>query len=133
MMLNKPAADLSPTGKLRLVEEDGVKVIEGPAGEPLMTSVKDTDLIVEACFSNDVQTALLYAENVTDDFFDLSSGNAGAVLQKLRNYGIRLAVVCPPGSVGFSTRFEEMLAQERQGRYFDVLESRRAALEWLEE
>lgn len=127
------AADKTQTGKLRLVEEGGVKAIEGPPGEPLVTSVKDTDLIVEACFSNDVLTALLYAENLTDDFFDLSSGHAGAVLQKLRNYGIRLAVVCPPGSARFSTHFGEMLAEERQGQYFGVFETRRAAWEWLKQ
>ena len=47
-------------------------------------------------------------ENLTPAFFDLSSGEAGAILQKLRNYGIRLAVVCPPGRVLMSSRFGEM-------------------------
>jgi len=118
---------------LHLLEEGGVKVIEGTPGQPLMTRVEDATEILEACFSNEVQTVLLYAENVTEGFFDLSSSQAGAVLQRLRNYGIRLAVVCPPGSVRFSSRFDEMLAEERRGRYFGVFESRRAALDWLED
>ena len=127
------SAEKTPAGTLRLIEEGGVKVIEGPPGEHVMTGVEDSNLIVEACFSNDVRTALLYAENLTDDFFDLSSGHAGAVLQKLRNYGIRLAVVCPPGRVRFSSRFEEMLAEERRGRYFGVFETRGEALEWVKD
>lgn len=39
-------------------------------------------------------SALLYAPNLTAKF-DLSSREAGAILQKLRDYRIRLAVVCP--------------------------------------
>jgi len=61
----------------------------------------------------------------------LSSGEAGAILQKLRDYRIRLAVVCAPGSVRFSSRFGEMVAEESRGNYFRVFESREAAREWL--
>lgn len=117
---------------LHLIEEGGVQAIEGTPGRPFMTSVEDLTQILEACFSNQVQSVLLYAENITEGFFDLSSGEAGAVLQRLRNYGIRLAVVCPPNSERFSTRFEEMLAEERRGRYFGVFETRSAAVEWFE-
>ena len=117
---------------LHLIEEGGIKAIEGTPGLPFMARVEDATQVLEACFSHQVEAVLLYAENLTDGFFDLSSGQAGAVLQRLRNYGVRLAVVCPPNSVRFSTRFEEMLAEERRGRYFGVFESRRAALDWLE-
>lgn len=75
--------------------------------------------------------ALLYASNLSAGFFDLSSGEAGAILQRLRNYGVRLAVVCPPGSVQFS-RFGEMVAEERRRPDFGVFETRDAACEWLE-
>ena len=75
--------------------------------------------------------ALLYAENLTDAFFDLSSRQAGAILQKLRNYGVRLAVVCPAGTVQFSRRFGEVLAEERRGRFFGAFDTRREAVEWL--
>lgn len=60
-----------------------------------------------------------------------ASGKAGAILQKLENYRIRLAVVCPPGSVVFSSRFGEMLADERRGTHFGVFEDRQAASDWL--
>ena len=42
------------------------------------------------------------AENLNPAFFDLSSGDAGAVLQKLLNYDVRLAVVRAPGSVALN-------------------------------
>ena len=75
--------------------------------------------------------ALLYAPNLTAEFFDLSSGQAGSILQKLRNYGLRLAVICPQGTVRFSSRFGEAAAEERRGGYFAVFDTRAQALEWL--
>jgi GrpB-like predicted nucleotidyltransferase (UPF0157 family) len=128
------ATALSERGRtpaLSLVEESGVHVVEGAPNEPLMTRVDDASRLIEACFSHRARLALLYASNLTERFFDLSSGDAGAILQKLRNYGVRLAVVCPPGSVQFSSRFGEMLAEEHRRRDFRVFETRAAAREWL--
>jgi hypothetical protein len=120
-----------PSTQLTVAEEAGVRFVEGPPGLPLLRAAEDTGLVVEACFSDGVSSALLYAPNLTARFFDLSSGEAGAVLQKLRNYGIRMAVVCPPGSVRFSRRFQEMAAEESAGDHFRVFESARMARQWL--
>lgn len=117
--------------ELRVVEEHGVKFVEGPPGQRIMSRVRDADRVLEACFAARVRSALLHAENLTAEFFDLSSGEAAAILQKLRNYRIRLAVVCPPGSVRFSSRFGEMVAEERRGDHFGVFETRDAATEWI--
>ena len=114
-----------------LVEEGGVRVIEGEPDQCFMSRPDDTNRVLEACFSSKVRCALLYAKNLTNGFFDLSSGEAGAVLQKMRNYGVRLAVVCPVGTVRFSTRFGEMLAEERLRQHFGVFETRQEAREWL--
>ena len=117
--------------ELPLVEEGGVRAVEGSPAQPLLSRAQDASRIVEACLSARVDAALLYAPNLTPGFFDLSSGEAGEVLQKLRNYRIRLAVVCPPGSVTFSSRFGEVIAEERRGRFFGVFEDRAAAIAWL--
>jgi hypothetical protein len=117
--------------ELVVSEEAGVRFVEGPPDRPLMRGTDDATLLVEACFSLRAKAALLYAPNLTQKFFDLSSGEAGAILQKLRNYRIRLAVVCPPGSVQFSSRFGEMVAEESRTGYFQVFESAAAAREWL--
>ena len=120
------------TMELRVVEEGGVKGVEGQPGAPFMSSTEDTGRVLEACFSSRADAALLYADNLTDAFFDLSSGQAGATLQRLRSYRVRLAVVCPPGTVQLSSRFGEMVAEESRGRDFGLFETRRAAREWLE-
>ena len=111
---------------LGLIDENGLRVVEGVRGEALMRRPQDATLVVEACFSAGVHQALLYRENLTPRFFDLSSGEAGAVLDKLRRYQIRLAIVCPPGSVEFSSRFREILADDLR-----VFDTRDAARVWL--
>ena len=116
---------------LTAVEESGVKVVEGLPDTPFMSGADDVGLVLEACFSTGTHAALLYAENLPAAFFDLSSGQAGAVLQKLRNYGVRLAVVARPGRIQVSSRFGEMVAEERRGRHFGLFETRDAAREWL--
>jgi hypothetical protein len=117
--------------ELGVFEEASVRFVEGPPDLPLMRSTADATLLIEACFSHRAKAALLYAPNLTEKFFDLSSGDAGAILQKLRNYRIRLAIVCAPGSVHFSSRFGEMVAEESRVGYFRVCETAQAAREWL--
>jgi len=117
--------------ELKLVNEGGLKVVEGEPDQSYLSSVQDTDRVIEACMEGGTSLALLYADNLTAGFFDLSSGEAGSILQKLRNYRIRLAVVCPTGGEGFSTRFGEMVAEERRGRYFGLFATRHEARDWL--
>ena len=116
---------------LSTIEDPALTAVEGHPGERLMASAEDARLVIEACFSAGASSALLYADNLPEAFFDLSSGQAGAILQKLRNYHVRLAVVCPPGTVSFSSRFGEMVAEERKGPSFGLFDTRDAALAWL--
>jgi hypothetical protein len=119
--------------ELDTVEAGGVTAVEGRPGAAFMASAADVRTLLEWCFSAGSRAALLYAENLPSEFFDLSSGVAGEVLQKLRNYHVRLAVVAPPGSVRFSSRFGELLEEARRGPDFGVFETREAARAWLAE
>ena len=113
------------------VDRGDVRVLEGAADAPFMTSAADVDKLIEACFSNRSLRALLYSSNLPPAFFDLSSREAGAVLQKLRNYRIRLAVVVDSKPPTFSPRFGEMVAEEQRARDFGIFDDRDAALDWL--
>ena len=111
---------------LGLIDENGVRAVEGARGQALMQRPQDATLIIEACFSANARGALLYPENLTARFFDLSSGEAGVILDKLRRYHVRLAIVCAPESVEFSSRFREILSDDLR-----VFDARDAALAWL--
>lgn len=117
--------------ELNVVTELGPKVVEGVSGQPLLSNVAAVNQLIEACWYHEVDAVVLYASNLTPHFFDLSSGEAGNILQKLQTYRIRLAVICPPGTVTFSSRFHELLAEVKRGRAFGVFPSRPEALAWL--
>ncbi len=108
-------------------------MIEGPRDQPWLTGAADWKQVVEGCAAARTSDALLHPANLPAAFFDLSSGIAGEYLQKWRNYRIRVAVLCPPGSVTFSSRFPEMVAEESRKGYFRLFDTREPAVEWLEE
>jgi hypothetical protein len=111
---------------LQTVEADGRRIVEGTRHQPLMLRSQDATRVIEGCLSARTRRALLYPENLPPEFFDLSSAQAGELLDKLRRFQIRLAIVCAPGEVRFSTRFREILSDDLQ-----VFESREQALQWL--
>ncbi|HKB10395.1 MAG TPA: DUF4180 domain-containing protein [Vicinamibacterales bacterium] len=108
------------------VDYNGLTIVEADPDAPLMRRPDDAARLVEACFSARTRCALVYAANVTPRFFDLSSGEAGLILDKLRRFRVRLAVVCRPGSVTFSSRFAELRADDLR-----TFETREAACAWL--
>jgi hypothetical protein len=64
-------------------------------------------------------------------FFDLSTGVAGEVAQKLTNYGIRMAGVVPDLGA-HSARFQEFASEANKGRQLHFAATREAAVAWLE-
>src|SRR5689334_20459185 len=117
---------------LQVVELDNGIALEGVPGMPLMRAAEDCTEVIGACFETRARGVLLYAANLPDRFFDLSSGEAGVILQKFRQYRIRLAVVAAPTGLPQSRRFQELLIDERQGNDFAVLPDRAAAVAWLQ-
>jgi hypothetical protein len=73
------------------------KIIDGPPGAQLLRTPDGDVEILEACFENYTRSVLLYAENLTEHFFDLSSGEVGAILQKLRTEVTELSCEAGPG------------------------------------
>ncbi len=71
-------------------EEAGVRIVEGTPGAPVMRRPQDAILVLEACFSAPTRVALLYPENLTPRFFDLSSGEAGEILDTFRRFRVLL-------------------------------------------
>jgi hypothetical protein len=108
-----------------------MKFAEWPVDAQPMRKTSDAASVIELCASHGVDSALLHAENLTEKFFDLSSGEAGEILQKLRTYRIRIAVVYKPDQFRFSSRFGEMAQEEARVGYFLLFESEQAAREWL--
>lgn len=107
-------------------EESGVRIVEGTPGASLLRRAPNATLVPEACFAAPAEGALLYHENLTPRFFDLSSGEAGEAIDKLRRFQVRLAIVFAPGTVQFSSGFGEILSDDLR-----ILDTREEARQWL--
>ncbi|MET9464566.1 DUF4180 domain-containing protein [Streptomyces sp. NPDC006544] len=76
-----------------LVEHHGVPVIVCAADGPPVATVQDAlDQLIGSAFHR-AEVVAVPAERFDDAFFDLSSGLAGAIMQKCVNYRIRLVVL----------------------------------------
>ncbi|MGW6685167.1 DUF4180 domain-containing protein [Streptomyces sp. NPDC054961] len=76
-----------------LVEHHGVPVIVCAADGPPVATVQDAlDQLIGSAFHR-AEVVAVPAERLDDAFFDLSSGLAGAIMQKFVNYRIRLVVL----------------------------------------
>lgn len=105
-----------------------------PADQPFVApgagSQLDAMEMVSACFEAGTRNLLLDHGTLPPDFFDLSTGVAGELVQKLINYGIRAAVVVPDDEM-HSQRFREFARESLRSGSFRVLPDRRSAVDWL--
>jgi hypothetical protein len=114
-----------------VVPLNGVNVLHCASdGPPLDGERAALDLIGDA-MGRDAQVVAVPAERMADEFFQLRSGVAGAVMQKFVNYHVRLAVV---GDVSHhlaaSTALRDFVHETNQGGHiwfladFDALEEK---------
>jgi len=75
---------------------------------------------------------LMEADALPPQFFDLSSGAAGDLVQGLANHGIRVSVVAPDLALR-SQAFQAFAKEANRGRAIRFFESATAAEEWLGE
>lgn len=89
------------------------------------------DVLVRSIESGNGQI-LLEVDALPPQFFDLSSGAAGDLVQGLINYRIRMAMVVPE-LTRHSDAFQAFVKEANRGRSFRFFESDAEAEEWLRE
>ncbi len=81
----------------RITETGGLRVLHvDPVGPPIVSNEDSSDLIGNAWVDN-ADVIALPVSRLDAEFFRLASGQAGAILQKVANYQLKLAVI---GDVG---------------------------------
>jgi PadR family transcriptional regulator AphA len=95
-----------------------------------IASEADALELIGFCGENDTDRLLVYAENLTADFYDLHTRLAGEILLKMSNYRIRLAAVIPTEKIG-DGRFKEVVLETNRGGEFRVFNTRDEAIAWL--
>jgi hypothetical protein len=107
-----------------IIEREGARILV--CAEPFRKASDVLELV-----GADARGVVASAEHFPAEFFDLKTGFAGELLQKLENYGVRLAAVFA-GDDAYSERFREFLREARsRGSTFRVFSTRADAERWL--
>ena len=90
----------------------------------------DPAALVTACIESGARALLCDRGSLPPEFFDLSTGHAGAMVQRLTLYGIRMAAVVPDPGV-HSRAFQDFAREADGGRWFRFFPDRERAVAWL--
>lgn len=99
---------------------------------PLSAGPFDPAGVVVTCIESGARGLLLDQGSLPPEFFDLSTGIAGALVQRLTTYGIRMAAVVPDPTI-HSRPFQDFAREASTGRHFRFFPDREQAVEWLSE
>lgn len=107
----------------------GDKYIEGIEGVCFITEEKDILDLMGAGYQDDITRVLLHESNLDPDFFDLRTGLAGAIMQKLAMYGFKAVFIIQPDKL--QGRFGEFVREANRGNQFRFVCNRSEAVGYL--
>jgi hypothetical protein len=102
-------------------------VAEVLQGSVIITSASDILDIMGEAGSQGCSGIIIHSESFSRDFFDLSTGVAGEILQKFSNYRMRLAVVGDFSSLK-SKSWRDFIRETNRGNTVSFLSSVEEAL-----
>jgi DNA transposition AAA+ family ATPase len=109
----------------------GGTAVEIKAEEIVIQSEQDAlDLMANISYLHDSGIIIVNRQNLGRDFFDLSSGLAGGILQKFSNYRVRLFVVGDFSEIE-SNSLKEFILESNKGRQVNFVADTSQAIEIL--
>ena len=115
--------------RVHVVKRHGCTYIEGVATDQFIQREEDAVALVGTCGEHSADRLLLYAGNLSESFFDLTSGFAGTILQKFANYHLKIALVISSEIV--QGKFKEYVVEANRGNQFHTFEEKDKAEVWL--
>jgi hypothetical protein len=112
-----------------VVEYGNQKIIQLLGAGRMLGSERDAVDLIAVCMENDTNLLLIAGERIPDAFLRLSTGIAGAVLQKFALYGIKAAAVLDGGRI--KGRFSDFVSESNRGNSFRVYGTMEEAAQWL--
>jgi hypothetical protein len=113
-----------------IIHDASSKIVEFCSEKTILNIAQDAlDLMIKAA-EQDSGKIILHENNIHPDFFKLSSGFAGEILQKLVNYHVKLAIA-GDFSKYESNNFKSFIAECNRGNQFFFVSNIDEALERL--
>ncbi len=116
----------------QVVEKNNQTIVVVTSAEPPIATGQDAIRLIEACIEHNAGRLIVYAEALSEDFFNLRTGLAGEILQKFVNFSLRTALVVADGSL-IKGRMKDLLAESHRGNTLRVFASQAEAENWLAE
>ena len=113
-----------------VIEKNNKKYIQYASSDSILRTESDALNIIGACYEKDIWLLIIHEEALSEDFYNLRTGLAGAVLQKFMNYQIKAAVIIK-NKEKISGRFREMALEANKGNDFRVYDNLVDAEAWL--
>lgn len=107
----------------------GGSYVELLAPGALLEKEQDGLELISLCAANDTAHLMVPGACLSPEFLRLSTGVAGAILQKFANYGVRAAFVI--GREDYGERFAELMREAKKGKIFAAFETADEAERWL--
>ena len=118
--------------KIKIIEQNGSRIAEVLGDELLITTAASAlDLLASVRYETNCDRILISKALVCEDFFILSTGLAGEILQKFVNYGGKLAIwgeYCRYTS----KPLQDFIRESNRGEQFFFTATREEALEKLQ-
>ncbi|MCX6134621.1 MAG: DUF4180 domain-containing protein [Ignavibacteriales bacterium] len=114
---------------VQLIEKQNHRFVEAVGDTNLLECEKDVVTLIGFCTEFHADRMMLHGSVLSKNFFDLKSGQAGMILQKLVNYQIKTAAVLARDQI--RGKFGEFVVETNRGHHFRVFFSRQDAEAWL--
>lgn len=122
--------------EINIVSRNGMKLAvlqssDLPNSDLLITDLQSAlDLMATIGFQYHCQRIILPKEALLDDFFDLSTGFAGEILQKFVNYSVKLAIY-GDFSLSLSPALKAFIYESNKGNHICFFPTLEEAIEHL--
>ncbi len=108
----------------------GNRYVTSRSSETFIHTQQDFLDLLAVGIENGTSLLVLRDSNLDPAFYDLKTGLAGEILQKVADYAVRLAIVGPIEGLG-SKRFQELARECNSGTSVRFAPSKNDALAWL--
>lgn len=113
------------------IQNNGTGIAHITAQEPVITNTQSTlDLAMSVKYETCASRIAISKDLVCGEFFILSSGMAGEILQKYINYHVKMAIYRDYSHYA-SKPLRDFIYESNQGKDFFFVETREEALERL--
>lgn len=119
--------------KIETISNNNQTIAVVSGDEKIITDIQSAlDLVMTVKYETDANKIVISKKSITEDFFILSSGLAGEILQKFINYQIKVAI-WGDYSRYTSKPLQDFIYESNQGKDFFFVATEKEAIQKLAE